>query len=270
MTIMFDDRFEAVLADTPQARKIHHRIRFLVYCLETGYENAAAHPDGLEKDAWDKSSVQFLVRRRDNGAWIGAMRLVLTKNQQPLPIETICRLEETVVGSLDRRRIAEASRLCMVEHYRRRSAEHDVPYEIVDRDSGRRQQLLPFAIEKRTTQRRHSSEIMLGLLLAAADYSREIGLSHWYFLTSPMLCRILGRYGFHLEPAGDPCRYRGERNPYLVDIRQAYEALKQGDPGISAWLEGRRAFRRYSEIPTVAGLPEVPMEAGFPLASSVA
>jgi N-acyl amino acid synthase of PEP-CTERM/exosortase system len=249
---MFDNRFETVLADTPAARQIHHRIRFLVYCLEMGYENVAAHPDGLERDDWDDRSVHFLVRRRDNHEWIAAMRLVMP-GAQPLPIESRCDLDRSVCGEVPRDRIAEVSRLCIVEQYRRRLRERELPYEVVGNDAGRRWQELPVSDDKRVAQRRHGPEIMLGLLLAAAEYSREVGLAHWFFLTTPALCRMIEQYGVPLQLAGAPCQHRGERHPYFVDLTSAWGALWNSDPRMSNWLGRRPPLRRYSEI-----VPPVP------------
>ena len=246
---MFDDRFEAVLADTPEACQIHYRIRFLVYCLETGYEDAFAYPDGLESDQWDERSAHFLVRRRDDGAWIAAMRLVLPDGDRPLPIQTLCKLDRRVSRDVPDHRIAEVSRLCMVERYRRRTAERHIPYEIVDSDPGRRHQVLPFTVEKRSAQRRHGSEIMLGLLRAAAEYGIQRGVDHWFFLTSPVLCRMLERYGIPFVPAGEPCQHNGERHPFFVDLSRTWSTLRSSGNDMSAWLDGSQpAFRLYSEI----------------------
>ncbi|MDX9740807.1 MAG: PEP-CTERM/exosortase system-associated acyltransferase [Gammaproteobacteria bacterium] len=251
---MFDSRFETVLADTPAAREIHHRIRFLVYCLEMGYENASAHPDGLERDAWDDHSAHFLVRRRDNGEWIAAMRLVLPGSYPLLPIQSVCKLDRAVCGGVPQDRIAEVSRLCIVEQYRRRPRERELPYELVGDDAGRRWQELPVDEEKRVTQRRHGPEIMLGLLLAAAEYSREFDLAHWFFLTTPALCRMIEQYGVPLQPAGAPCQHRGERHPYFVDLTSAWGALWKSDPRMTGWLGRRPPLKRYSEIvPPVPG-----------------
>jgi N-acyl amino acid synthase of PEP-CTERM/exosortase system len=244
---MFDNRFETVLADTPAARQIHHRIRFLVYCLEMGYENVASHPDGLERDAWDDRSVHFLVRRRDNSEWIAAMRLVLP-GTRPLPIESVCELDRRVCGGVPPDRIAEVSRLCIVDQYRRRLRERELPYEVVGNDAGRRWQTLQVSEDKRVSQRRHGPEIMLGLLLAAAEYSREAGLAHWFFLTTPALCRMIEQYGVPLQPAGAPCQHRGERHPYFVDLSSAWGALWNSDPRMSGWLGRRPPLKRYSEI----------------------
>jgi N-acyl amino acid synthase of PEP-CTERM/exosortase system len=73
---MFDERYEVVVACTHVTRRIHHQIRYQVYCVEQGYEDPAQYPDQEEHDAWDEHAVHFLVRERSSGEWIGAMRLI--------------------------------------------------------------------------------------------------------------------------------------------------------------------------------------------------
>lgn len=243
---VFDGRFETVLADTPRAREINHRIRYLVYCLETGYESRARYPDGLERDAWDENAAHFLVRRRDNGEWIAAMRLVLP-GAHPLPIESLCALDRRLWAGALRSDVAEVSRLCVVERYRRRSRERQAPFEI-PAGADRRRRTLPVTRDQRARQRRHGPEIMLGLLLAAAAYSQAEGLRHWLFLTSQSLCRMVEQYGVPLQLAGAPCEHRGERHPYVVDLAGALTALWKRDPRLAGWLERRPAVRRYSEL----------------------
>lgn len=255
---MFDERFEAVLADTPEAKRIHYRIRFLVYCLETGYEDPSAYPDGLECDSWDDDSAHFLVRRREDGAWIAAMRLVLPGPRR-LPVESVCALDHSIVDSAPANRVGEVSRLCMINRYRRRFQEQTFPYEVVDEDSGRRRLAVAPQVERRARQRRHGSEIMLGLFRAAADYSRQIGLAHWLFLTSPILCKVVERYGVPLIPAGEPCFYRGERRPYFVNLSRASNALRSGDARMATWFDNRRHVRAYSELTRhERALPDLP------------
>lgn len=244
---MSDERFEIVLADTPEAKRIHYRIRFLVYCLETGFEDPGAHPDGLERDGWDDDAAHFLVRSRDSGDWIAAMRLVLPGPRR-LPVETVCNLDPDIVDSAPADRVGEVSRLCMIDRYRRRSQERDFPYEVVDADAGRRRFSIPPPVERRAHQRRHGSEIMLSLLVAAAEYSRGVGLAHWLFLTSPVLCKVIERYGVSLIPAGEPCLYRGERRPYFVDLLRASNALRSGDARAATWFDEGRQVRTFSEL----------------------
>jgi len=51
--IVFDRHFEAFLADTEPARQTHYRLRYQVYCRDTGWEDAARFPDQMERDEHD-------------------------------------------------------------------------------------------------------------------------------------------------------------------------------------------------------------------------
>src|SRR4051812_49801057 len=73
----FNLYFETALADTPALLDEAHAIRFHVYCLETGFEDASAFPDGLERDAFDIHSVHGMLIHRPSGQAMGTVRLVL-------------------------------------------------------------------------------------------------------------------------------------------------------------------------------------------------
>ena len=115
---MFDEHYEAVVADTPVAREIHHRIRFEVYCLENGFEDPANHPDHQERDPWDENSVHFIVRHRASGQWIGALRLI-----QPvdgvLPVQRVAELDPVASPSGPDGTVWEVSRTCILGDFRR-------------------------------------------------------------------------------------------------------------------------------------------------------
>ena len=49
--------FDTLVADTPSLLRQAHEIRYAVYCVETGFEDAASFPDGLERDALDAHAV---------------------------------------------------------------------------------------------------------------------------------------------------------------------------------------------------------------------
>lgn len=77
-------------------RKSHkisiYKIRYQVYCLETGYENPFAYPQKMERDNFDVRSIHFIVRSRATGDWIAAMRLVLGPLGN-LPIKQFATIE---------------------------------------------------------------------------------------------------------------------------------------------------------------------------------
>jgi N-acyl-L-homoserine lactone synthetase len=115
---MFDEHYEVVVADTPSARRIHHQIRYQVYCVEQGYEDPAHFPDGEERDEWDAYSIHFLVRDRSSGDWIGAMRLVRPAHGV-LPIQLAAQLNSESIPMRSRHDAWELSRTCILSHRRR-------------------------------------------------------------------------------------------------------------------------------------------------------
>ena len=49
------------IADTDALREALHRLRYQVYVEEYGFEKAADHPDGLEKDALDSHAIPLVA-----------------------------------------------------------------------------------------------------------------------------------------------------------------------------------------------------------------
>ncbi|AHK80773.1 hypothetical protein M911_13930 [Ectothiorhodospira haloalkaliphila] len=116
---MIENDYEVVVADTREMRRIHHRLRYQVYCLETGYEDPAAFPDGMERDEWDEYSIPFLVRHRPSGEWIGTMRLIPSLDGR-LPIFNLmgCAPGADHAGGAG---AWEISRVCIPSVYRRKA-----------------------------------------------------------------------------------------------------------------------------------------------------
>ena len=116
--IVFDRHFEAFLADTEPARETHYRIRYQVYCRDTGWEPAERFPDQMERDEHDASSVAFLVRRHRSKGWIATMRLI-RKPLEELPISCFTNLRPGRLPASAGGRTVELSRLAVVKKYRR-------------------------------------------------------------------------------------------------------------------------------------------------------
>ena len=215
---MFDEHYEAVVADTPLGRRIHHQIRYAVYCMEAGFEHPDLYPGGEEWDLWDQRSIHLLVRHRATGQWVGAMRLIRPVSDGVLPIATMTRID--VRANADQQ-VAEVSRLCVLDAHRRN----------VD-----------------SLHRLRGPEIMAGLLRAAMEYSRDHGITHWYFLTNPSLARLVKRMKVDMVRAGDACYHRGLRHPYWVDLNNAVFSAATRCPRMAGFLSTGEPYRLFSEI----------------------
>jgi N-acyl amino acid synthase of PEP-CTERM/exosortase system len=244
---MYNEYFEVFLADNEQGKDVNYRIRYQVYCLETGYEEAATYPEKKETDEFDDHSAHFIVRARATGDWIAAMRLI-TGSLDQLPIcqfatiDTPLLLKHTGASSLASFvSCAEVSRLCVVSQYRRRAHERNVPHQIPwnpDEES-----------EKAATQeRRKAPWLMLALLHSARIYSEEANIPYWFFLTPNSLARIIKSLGMKLEQTGPGCEHRGTRYPFVGNMPADFDRLELKDPDLAATLANEPRYRLFSEL----------------------
>ena len=69
--------YEVILADTEESKEIHFKLRYKVFCLEKGYEDAKKFPDEMEKDKYDGHAIHFIVRHKLSRQWVGAFRIIM-------------------------------------------------------------------------------------------------------------------------------------------------------------------------------------------------
>ncbi len=238
---MFDDRYEVFLADTEEARRIHYQVRHKVYCIEEGFEEVRDIHEREERDEWDPNAVHFIVRSKHSGQWIAAMRIVL-RGQDGLPVEQLCDIS-AIDPSDD---TAEISRMCIIDDHRRIRTPSPAPNKGmpgVNPESAVTERQPPVSL------RAHKSEIILGLLRAAIDFSYEHGINNWYFLTTRALARLINRLCIQLVCVGNPCYHRGERHPFIANLREAEKQATEGCPIIGEWRNRTvRSYYRFSEL----------------------
>ena len=235
---MVKPNFDYVLCDTEEARSLHYQIRYQVYCRETGFEDPNEFTDGMEKDKHDRHSVHFAVRDRVNGNWMAAMRLVMAGSGR-LPSEMHCNTEPLPENLIMRASMVEFSRLCVLQSHRRHNRDRSVRLKIVDGKSGE-------VIITRPDPR--YPEIMLGLINATFEWSRRNHARYCYFLVNPALARTLKRLNLDLRPVGEPTEHRGTRTPYIVDLWDSENRMKQK---VSVFRELARQgehYQVYSEL----------------------
>jgi len=209
----FDDNFEVVLADTPESKALHFNIRYQVYCDEMGFEDKQNFPNQLEFDMWDKHSVHFLVRDKQLGHWVGALRLVFSDNK-PFPFEHHCSLEKSI-GPNQYMQSVELSRLCVLKELRRFAARRFAPYEASKQDSKDMHKSNVTVLHK---YKNVGLTVMWGLLRAAALYCKQSNINDLYLLVAPALAFAIRKEGFDFEQIGEPCQHRGQRIPFQWEI----------------------------------------------------
>lgn len=236
---MFDKRFEVFLADTQKAKELHYRLRYEVYCLERGWEDPGEFPDQMEMDEYDDNSVHFLVRERATGQWIAGLRLVLGSFKD-LPVAQACDEGEAlnvVPAEVLQQTAAEFSRLHILPEHRNGK----VNSKSADKKPA------PGAGPGR------ASEVMLGMIRAARDYSDRHGIDSWYFITTRALGRVLQGIGLDLKAMDSAVEHHGIRQPFYGDLDVFFDPMAEKNPAAHAMFEKTKisevpGYRLFSEI----------------------
>lgn len=198
--------YQVYLATGPRARRIHYRMRYAVYCVETGFEAAERYPEGFERDLHDEHAAHFLVRLGglyDGGRWVGAMRLIRPE-ADPLPTIATGHLFPDAFSArkTEPPRVLEVSRLIA-----------------------------------RGAPERGSPQLLYHLCQAAQAYAEDHGYDYLLFMIRPALARLLQRHQIPIELCGEACEHRGLRLPFRALTTEAGLALSDwrrrlglGDP----------------------------------------
>jgi N-acyl amino acid synthase of PEP-CTERM/exosortase system len=235
----FNDLFEIVPADTPALKRQAYRLRYNVFCVEgrlPGFD-AWRFPNGLETDPFDAHSVQCLVKYKPTSAWAGMVRLVLPcpeALERSFPVEAIPGSISATDQhrALDRRHLAEISRLILAEPFRqpRDRATSSAICRIDDPS--------PHSV---ITHRHLARLALIGLLAGTLQLTLENSISAWLAAMEPSLARLLRGLGVVLHPIGPEIPYHGSRRVYLGEVNQVVETWKRINPGV--WSIVRHAAR---------------------------
>ena len=163
---MFDEYFETFLADTPESKAKHYHIRYKVYCEEMGFENKNDFSHAQEYDHWDAHSAHFIVKHKQSGRWVGAMRLI-SQCDQKLPIQQHAHLSDIINNQPDQ--CVELSRLCVLKEMRRATGNiYSLDETSMKADNIQDTDTLKFSVFH--NQHLISRQIIWGLLRAASIY----------------------------------------------------------------------------------------------------
>lgn len=223
---IFREAFHVDTVDSPRLRRDAYALRYQIYCLETGFEDATQFPEGLEYDIDDERSTHAVIYSRDDQEPAATVRLILPDLHNltnPLPIERHCQLPEHAgpldLATLDRRRLAEISRFAVAARFRRRAGD-------IGTLAGGDQAVVD-APGQGKYRSRLFPQLTLGLFVAIFRMSREHGITHLYAVMEPALLRLLSRFGIHFHKLGDCVDYHGLRQPCLGVVEEMAASVKE-------------------------------------------
>lgn len=232
----FNTYFDMIPADTEALKYQAYRLRYQVYCLETGFESPEHFPDELERDEFDETSEHFLILHKRSGEYAATTRLILPDRDnpaRPFPLESHCVLERTgLIKRVPREKLAEVSRFCVSKSFKRRHGENGTTAGI---GSEPRDAFLE-------DERRIFPHITLALIASLVRMNRRHGFTHWLAVMEPALIRFLAHIGIHSTPLGPLVDYHGQRQPCIIEVENLLAGVKNKSLEIWEFLTNRGRF----------------------------
>lgn len=220
--------FDAVFSESPAStaadQRDAYRLRYQVYCLDRGFEDAEICSDGMEQDDYDDTALHCLLRDRRGKRPLGTVRLVMASTTQSgiegLPLAGYAPRESLdILKSLPRTSMAEVSRFAIARRAREilwqpqnASQADSVPMQDLECSS----KLLPY--------------MSLGLIRGLVRLSMEHGISHWCLAAEPSLLRRLRGFGLHFLDAGPLVEHRGLRQVCYANLQELLARAKAERP----------------------------------------
>ena len=233
---VFNDYFEMVPAVSDELKKEVYKLRYQVYCLETGFENPEQYPDGMEFDEFDSHSVHYLIYHRKLGIYMATTRLILPEVNNPdklFPIEIHSQINNfDALKHISRNHLAEASRFCISKEFRRRKNEMNTIMGInTEQDNVFTQD-----------ERRIFPHITLVLFACLIKMSHENDIRDWYAVMEPALIRVFSTFGMNFIEIGPLVDYHGKRRPCTIKVNDLLAGVAEKDLNIWNMLTNKGEF----------------------------
>ncbi|MCK4623188.1 MAG: PEP-CTERM/exosortase system-associated acyltransferase [Desulfuromonadales bacterium] len=201
-----------------------YRLRFKVYCLECGYENACDYLNQLEMDEFDPVSTHFSACETHTGKVVGTARIILP-SKLGFPALNHFTIDRNLVPDISPELVGEISRLAISKEYRQRMVDKAI--------YGNNVISLLDEKEKRDWRKRFEIELVTGLYHCIYAEGIELGLTHLYAVMSQGLYALLQRWGLTWKPIGPPLDYHGIRRPYVASIEENMHWFESEEKKIS-------------------------------------
>ncbi|MBD9357741.1 PEP-CTERM/exosortase system-associated acyltransferase [Methylomonas albis] len=232
----FDEYFEMLPAISDDLKKEVYKLRYQVYCIETGFEDPANHQDEAEYDDFDDSSIHYLIRHKRFDTYAATTRLILPNKKNPerlFPIELHSQIQipEAFKG-IPRMALGEVSRFCVSKDFKRRKKESGTLTGISpDTDA--------YYSED---ERRTFPHITIALIACLVKISAEHGIDYWYAVMEPALLRFLSTLGIHFIHIGPLTDYHGKRQPGIIKVSDLLEGVAKKNPELLEMLTFRGQY----------------------------
>ncbi|KZK99891.1 MULTISPECIES: PEP-CTERM/exosortase system-associated acyltransferase [unclassified Pseudovibrio] len=210
------------------------KLRFQIFCEETGFLPKENYPNGYERDRYDDTSIHigcYFHPSPTERILAGSVRVVDTPSGQT-PMLDHCIIDEKFKDLFGGREdVVELSRMCVRSSFRRR-------YTGSPKASGASIDL---------DQPAQESAIFLCLMKGVYQVCKRKEILNWLIATEASVHRNLQRNMIFLQPIGPEVDYFGPVRPYLVNIPAMEEQLLRKNIGYLKFMnEGLEENHRCS------------------------
>jgi N-acyl amino acid synthase of PEP-CTERM/exosortase system len=216
-----------VPAISDDLKKEVYKLRYQVYCVENEFLNPEHYPDNLEFDEFDPQSIHYLIRHRKSGDYAATVRLILPDSnnmEKKFPLELNCEIDNVaVMQTIDRKHLAEVSRLCVSKAFRKRKNEHSVLDTVIPNP----QRNLTIAESQRSFPL-----ITIALISCMIKASIENNIYCIYATAEPSMFRFVSALGINFIQTGPLSDYHGERYPAVIKIADMLADVAEKNPAI--------------------------------------
>ena len=197
------------IASTPEQLREAQRLRYIVYCLERGFEPGQ---NGLEQDPFDEQAKHVLVRSRLTGDVLGTVRVVvptLEAGHDGFPMQCAC--QPYILAPLPVAATGEISRFALTRE---------------------RLGVSPAA----------AALMRLCLMRGIVEVSGQARLTHWCAIMERSLLRLLRATAIHFEPVGPLVEYHGARQPAVAAIGTILGRIRREQPVVWSFITDNGTF----------------------------
>lgn len=219
----FSEYFSVRFANTKELREEAFKIRYGVYSEELGWE--PSNESKMETDEYDFCSYHCLLVHKRTNTYAGCIRLIIppvSDPELPLPFEKNCmesaRKEVLDSTTLARGSFGEISRLAVLEKFRRREKEKNVPFVLKD---------INVETVYSEAERRNFPNIAMGLYLSGLALAELCNHNSIFVMMEPRLNRRLQRFGLPFVQVGDVIDYHGKRAMFNLPRSSFYTELTE-------------------------------------------
>ncbi len=231
----FDNYFKTEIGDSQSLIEKCQVLRYQVFCDEQHIFDSSQYQAEKETDEFDQRSLHALLIHKKTKISVATVRLIVytkTTNEateKMLPTERFhilrrkSRDQRWLVSSLVK---GEISRLAVSKNFRRRIEEQNNIHGISSN--------LTFVEKQR--EKRHCSQITLGLFRALLNMATETGVTHMFALMEPKLINLLSRSGIKFTPVGTMVDCYGLRQPCMATVEELLTGIKKQDERIWSFI----------------------------------